>query len=129
MLARAGWAGFDKIGAALWSSDTRPTFEVLQVQARAGLATMMSGVPYWTTDVGGFYKGGDVGNTDPYMQELIVRWHGHGALCPIYRTHGSRTPECHGSSDPHECNFTCGGAPNEAWSCGAVAEQAITAPP
>ena len=49
-LTRAGWAGMQTTGAVLWSSDIPSTFESLQVQVRAGLATMMSGIPWWTTD-------------------------------------------------------------------------------
>lgn len=123
MLSRAGWAGFQKLGAALWSSDIKSTFKSLQVQVRAGLATAMSGIPYWTTDVGGFSGGKD---TDPEMQELIIRWHQYGAFCPIYRTHGNRKPECPSDPDPHSCNFSCGGAGNEAWSYGPSVEIAIT---
>ena len=51
MLSRAAWAGFQTTGAALWSSDIPSTFESLQTQVRAGLNTMMSGIPWWTTDV------------------------------------------------------------------------------
>jgi hypothetical protein len=59
-------------GAVLWSSDIPSTFESLQVQVRAGLSTMMSGIPWWTTDVGGFTNG-DI--RSPYFQELVVRWY------------------------------------------------------
>lgn len=51
---------------------------------------MLSGLPWWTTDVGGF-SGGDI--TDPVMRELVVRWYQYGALCPIMRTHGDRDPK------------------------------------
>ena len=46
-LTRAGWAGMQSTGAVLWSSDIPSTFESLQVQVRAGLSTMMSGIPWW----------------------------------------------------------------------------------
>ena len=75
ILTRAGWAGMQTTGAVLWSSDIPSTFESLQVQVRAGLATMMSGIPWWTTDVGGFF-GADT--TSPMFRELVVRWYQYG---------------------------------------------------
>jgi alpha-glucosidase (family GH31 glycosyl hydrolase) len=79
MLSRAGWAGVQTTGAVIWSSDIPSTFESLQVQVRAGLNMMMSGVPWWTTDIGGFF-GGDT--SSDYFRELIVRWYQYGAFCP-----------------------------------------------
>ena len=88
MLSRAGWAGFQATGAVLWSSDIPSTFASLALQVRAGLSAAMSGIPWWTTDIGGF-TGGDIGSAA--FRELLVRWYQYGAFCPIFRTHGDRT--------------------------------------
>jgi len=110
-LGRAGFAGSQRYGAAIWSGDIHSTWEDLQQQVRAGLNIGLSGIPWWTTDIGGFF-GGEV--TTPYFQELIVRWFQYGAFCPLFRLHGWRNsslahPE---SSDPTR------GGPNEVWSFG-----------
>ena len=126
MLSRAGWAGFQTTGAVLWSSDIPSTFESLRVQIRAGLSLVMSGVPWWTSDVGGFF-GGDP--TKPEYRELLVRWYQYGALCPIFRTHGNRigkTPDLPTVGprwgEPRDACTSPGGhtsgAANEPWSYG-----------
>jgi len=57
MLCRSAWAGSQRFGAAVWSGDILSTFEALQAQVRAGLNIGLSGIPWWTTDIGGFYNG------------------------------------------------------------------------
>ena len=77
----------------------------------------MSGIPWWTTDVGGYGCGETKLPTDPYMQELIVRWYQFGAFCPVFRTHGCRA----GPSEPNteECSPAQGSCGfNEIWSYG-----------
>ena len=113
-LCRSAWAGSQRYGAAVWSGDIPSTFEMLKIQVRAGLNIAMSGIPWWTTDIGGFY-GGDI-NT-PYFQELIVRWFQYGLFCPIFRLHGDR--------EPREGGGTASGAPNEVWSFGEKAYNII----
>jgi alpha-D-xyloside xylohydrolase len=88
---------------------------------------MMSGIPWWTTDVGGF-SGGDATSAD--YRELITRWYQYGALCPIFRTHGDRerpkiTPlPAKGpryGEDGAYCTAPGGhvaGGPNEFWAFG-----------
>ena len=56
---------------------------------RAGLNMAMSGIPWWTTDIGGF-SGGD--GEDPGFRELLVRWFQYGVFCPLTRLHGNRLP-------------------------------------
>lgn len=68
----------------------------------------MSGLPWWTTDIGGFH-GGDP--ADPEFRELIVRWLQYGAFCPLFRLHGNREPRM-----PFGIDQT--GGPNEVWSFG-----------
>ncbi len=95
-LVRSAWAGSQRYGAALWSGDTPTTFDSLGVQVRGGLNVAMSGMPWWTTDIGGFF-GGDP--DDPGFRELFVRWFQYGAFCPIFRSHGDRKPQVPMGSD------------------------------
>ena len=106
-LCRSAWAGSQRYAAAVWSGDIESTFDVLAGQVRAGLNIGLSGIPWWTTDIGGFLDGDP---TDPTMRELIVRWFQYGVFCPLFRLHGNREP-----SDGRS------GAPNEVWSYGEQA--------
>lgn len=108
-LSRSAWAGTQRYGAAVWSGDVRSRFEVLRAQIPAGLNIAMSGIPWWTTDIGGFMDG-DI-RTD-YFKELIVRWFQYGVFCPLFRLHGVREPlnGLYGAQSS--------GADNEVWSFG-----------
>ncbi|WP_052848966.1 TIM-barrel domain-containing protein [Streptomyces avicenniae] len=108
LLSRSAWAGSQKYGAAVWSGDIPATWESLAVQVRAGLGVAVSGIPWWTTDIGGFH-GGD--STDPAYQELMIRWFQYGVFCPLFRLHGDREPRT-------PTGFTQTGGPNEVWSYG-----------
>ena len=119
MLCRSAWAGSQRYGAAVWSGDIQSTFEALQAQVRAGLNIGMSGIPWWTTDIGGFY-GGNI-NT-PYFQELIVRWFQYGVFCPIFRLHGFREPRTPAGNMLFSEST---GAANEVWSFGDKAYDII----
>jgi alpha-D-xyloside xylohydrolase len=110
-LGRAGFAGSQRFGAAIWSGDIHSTWEDLQQQVRAGLNIAMSGIPWWTTDIGGFF-GGEIDT--PYFQELIVRWFQYGAFCPLFRLHGWRNSSL---THPETSDPTRGG-PNEVWAFG-----------
>ncbi len=74
----------------------------------------IAGIPWWTTDIGGFH-GGDP--TSPAFRELFVRWFQWGAFCPVMRLHGDREPkqEQVGTTGGAAC---LSGAPNEVWSYG-----------
>lgn len=113
-LCRSAFAGSQRYGAAVWSGDISSTFETLQSQVRAGLNMAMSGIPWWTTDIGGFF-GGQVDS--PYFRELIVRWFQYGVFCPLFRLHGWRDSRFSASE---QSDFTSGG-PNEIWSFGEEA--------
>jgi alpha-D-xyloside xylohydrolase len=108
-LSRSAWAGTQRYGAAVWSGDIRSRFEVLRAQIPAGLNIAMSGIPWWTTDIGGFMEG-DIRTN--YFKELIVRWFQYGVFCPLFRLHGVRQPlnGLYGAQSS--------GAGNEVWSFG-----------
>jgi alpha-D-xyloside xylohydrolase len=114
-LSRSGWAGSQRFSSVIWSGDIASTFEALQAQVRAGLNMAMSGISWWTTDIGGFH-GGDI-RTD-YFRELVVRWFQYAVFCPIFRLHGHRLP----LKGP----MPQSGADNEVWSFGEPAYQIIT---
>ena len=107
-LCRSAWAGSQRYGAAVWSGDIGATWESLRAQVRAGLNMAMSGIPWWTTDIGGFH-GGEPDSPD--YRELIVRWFQYGSFCPLFRLHGVREPKM-----PFGPDMT--GGPNEVWSYG-----------
>jgi alpha-D-xyloside xylohydrolase len=117
-LGRAAFAGSQRYGAAMWSGDIHSTWEDLQQQVRAGLNVSLSGIPWWTTDIGGFF-GGELDN--PYFQELVIRWFQYGVFCPLLRLHGWRNSSL---SHPETCDPTRGG-PNEIWSFGERAYDII----
>ncbi|MGD0610329.1 MAG: glycoside hydrolase family 31 protein [Anaerolineales bacterium] len=111
-LCRSAWAGSQRFGAAVWSGDVQSTFAALHAQVKAGLNMSMSGIPWWTHDIGGF-RGGDPGS--PSFRELVVRWFQFGTFCPIFRLHGHRLPE----------TAYFNGGPNEVWSFGEEAYQIL----
>lgn len=88
-LVRCVWAGSQKYGVVLWSGDVHSTFESLQKQVVAGLNAGLSGISWWTTDIGGF-TGGNV--HDPQFHELLTRWFQFRTFCPVMRLHGFREP-------------------------------------
>ena len=115
-LCRSAWAGSQRFGAALWSGDIQSTFEALRAQIPAGLNAGISGIPWWTTDIGGFFNG-DIGNS--HFRELIVRWFQYGLFCPLFRLHGFRQPY------PEVEDGIFAGGPNEVWSFGEEAYEII----
>jgi alpha-D-xyloside xylohydrolase len=107
-LCRSAWAGSQRYGAALWSGDVQSNFEEFRTQIPAGLNVALSGIPWWTTDIGGFLNGNI---HDPTFRELIVRWFQYGVFCPLFRLHGHRSPE-------DGVGAGVSGAANEVWSFG-----------
>lgn len=124
VLTRGVWAGGQRHGTVLWSSDTWSSFEQLASQVPQGVHTSLSGIPWWTTDVGGYGCGFSMPNHSPYMQELIVRWYQFGAFCPIFRTHGCRAGTAEPDTDQcRPAQDSCG--PNEVWSYGETAQKML----
>ncbi len=122
-LVRSAWFGSQRQGAILWSGDIHSRFEVLRMQFAAGLNVALCGIPWWTTDIGGFYGGDPKGD---YFRELIVRWFQFGVFCPVFRLHGWRLPTGEGDEKMDSGLFdfeTCGD--NEIWSFGEDAYKII----
>ncbi|KFY12456.1 hypothetical protein V492_03861 [Pseudogymnoascus sp. VKM F-4246] len=113
-LLRCAWAGSQKFGALVWSGDIASSWSSLRNQLAAGLNMGLAGLPWWTTDIGGFH-GGDP--NDVAFRELFVRWFQWGAFCPVMRLHGDRHPRQpqQGTTGGATCRS---GADNEVWSYG-----------
>jgi alpha-D-xyloside xylohydrolase len=106
ILSRSAWAGNQRYAVTAWSGDVLADFETFKRQIPAGLNFALSGLPYWTTDIGGFILGHP---NDPRYRELFIRWFQYGAFCPIFRVHGTRVPN-----------------ENELWSYGPEAQTILT---
>lgn len=119
ILTRSAFAGQQKYGTSTWSGDIYASWEVFRNQIPAGLNLCMTGLPYWTTDIGGFRvisqeKGGTQGTgeigsfqgegggsdgggyknglRDSAYLELYTRWFQFGTFCPMFRAHGTEVP-------------------------------------
>ena len=90
ILSRSAFAGSQRNGVTAWSGDINSDWLTLQRQIPAGLNFELSGIPYWTTDIGGFVFGN---TTDPAFRELFIRWFQYGTFNPILRVHGTRHPD------------------------------------
>lgn len=101
LLTRSGFAGLQRYSTATWSGDIGTRWEDMKAQISAGLNFAMSGIPYWTMDIGGFcvenrYVAGQkqwnatkTENADyKEWRELNARWYQFGAFVPLYRAHG-----------------------------------------
>lgn len=126
ILARAAYTGAQRNGTVFWSSDIVSTWDMLKRSIPAGLNFTASGMPYWDTDIAGFFSPSlaadyhaqhkplidpsdvrsTVGNYEDYP-ELFVRWFEWGAFQPIMRAHGERDH-------------------NEVWSYGKQAEPILS---
>ncbi len=113
-LLRCAWAGSQKYGALVWSGDIHSSFDSMKNQVAAGLNMGLAGIPWWTTDIGGFF-GANI--TDEKFHEVLVRWFEYGTFCPVMRLHGYRMPyqPQQGTTGGAAC---VSGAPNEIWSYG-----------
>lgn len=96
ILTRSAFSGQQRNATTTWSGDIVADWLVFRSQISAGLNFCMSGIPYWTNDIGGFHVkryGGFPGGADnPGYQELYVRWFEFGTFNPIFRSHGTDTP-------------------------------------
>jgi alpha-D-xyloside xylohydrolase len=97
ILTRSTFAGQQRAAATTWSGDIGANWDVYKKQITAGLNHCLSGIPYWTFDIGAFNIGSyegvfSNGGNDPAYQEFYTRMFQFGAFCPIFRSHGSETP-------------------------------------
>lgn len=106
ILSRSAFAGSQRNAVTAWSGDVLSNWETFKRQIPAGLNFSISGLPYWTTDIGGFIMGYP---DDSAYRELFIRWFQFGAFSPIFRVHGTRTPD-----------------QNELWSYGPEAQKILT---
>ena len=101
LLTRSGFAGLQRYSTATWSGDIATRWEDMKAQISAGLNFAMSGIPYWTMDIGGFCverryedaqrelnKTGKANDDYKEWRELNTRWYQFGAFSPLYRAHG-----------------------------------------
>jgi len=94
LLTRSGFAGSQRYAAAIWSGDIASRWEDMKAQISAGLNFSISGIPYWTMDIGGFStevrynKVPMLAKDEAEWQELQTRWYQFGAFVPIFRAHG-----------------------------------------
>jgi alpha-D-xyloside xylohydrolase len=105
ILSRSAFSGSQRNSVTAWSGDINSDWLSYRRQIPAGLNFAVSGIPYWTTDIGGFVFGSP---TDPAFRELFVRWFQWGTFNPILRVHGTRNPD-----------------ENELWSYGADAQKIL----
>src|SRR4029077_20557568 len=105
ILSRSAFAGDPRYGVTAGSGDINSDFFSFRRQIPAGLNFALSGIPYWTTDIGGFVFGSP---TDPAFRELFVRWFQFGTFSPVLRVHGTRNPD-----------------ENELWSSGPEAQKIL----
>ena len=105
ILSRSAFAGSQRNAVTAWSGDINSDWFSFRRQIPAGLNFSLSGVPYWTTDIGGFVFGSPA---DPAFRELFIRWFQYATFNPILRVHGTRNPD-----------------ENELWSYGPDAQNIL----
>ena len=88
LLTRSAFLGSQRVGGTVWSGDVYSSFWGLTHQVAAGLNYALSGLPYWTTDIGGYWPTMDLNS--PEYQELYLRWFQFGTFNPVFRSHGHR---------------------------------------
>jgi alpha-D-xyloside xylohydrolase len=105
ILSRSAFAGSQRNAVTAWSGDINSDWFSFRRQIPAGLNFSLSGIPYWTTDIGGFVFGNP---DDPAFRDLFIRWFQYGTFNPILRVHGTRHPD-----------------ENELWSYGPDAQKIL----
>ena len=116
-LLRCAWAGSQKYGNVIWSGDVPSTFEAFADQLQCGLNMGLAGIPWWTTDIGGFMTD-DVNAPD--FRQLLIRWYQFAVYSPVLRMHGDRGPYNIPPLDDRDWGggYLHTGQPNELWSYG-----------
>ena len=91
ILTRSAFLGQQRYAAATWSGDIGNSWETLRRQVPAGLNFVAAGMPYWTTDTGGFFRPGGGQYQDKGFHERFIRWFQYSTFCPLQRVHGYQT--------------------------------------
>ncbi|WP_243348390.1 TIM-barrel domain-containing protein [Parabacteroides sp. FAFU027] len=91
ILTRSAYLGQQRYGIINWSGDIGGTWDTYRRQIVAGLNYSVTGFPYWTTDIGGFFRPGQSQYTDKKYHELLTRWFQWGVFNPVFRIHGYMT--------------------------------------
>jgi len=93
ILTRSTFAGQQRYGANTWSGDVTASWDALKNQISAGLNLSLSAIPYWNSDIGGFFLSRFRKKlNDAEYRELYARWIQFGAFCPMMRSHGTDAP-------------------------------------
>jgi len=92
ILTRSAYAGLQRYAAATWSGDIGACWSDMKNQIPAGINFAMSGIPYWTMDIGGFavehrYEKPNSKDLDEWREQM-TRWYQFGAFVPLFRVHG-----------------------------------------
>lgn len=88
ILTRSAFSGQQRYGVINWSGDIGGDWDAYKRQIVAGLNFSITGLPYWTTDIGGFFRPGNAQYTDKNFHELLLRWFQWGTFNPVFRMHG-----------------------------------------
>jgi alpha-D-xyloside xylohydrolase len=91
ILTRSAFAGQQRFGTINWSGDIGGTWDGFKKQIVSGMNFTLTGMPYWTTDIGGFFRPGNGQYKDENFHELLTRWFQWGAFSTIFRIHGYQT--------------------------------------
>jgi alpha-D-xyloside xylohydrolase len=124
-LTRAGWAGSQRYGSLIWSGDVHSTFEDLKAQITCAIHMGVAGIPWFTTDMGGFNPGDLDGES---FKELYARWCEFSCFSPVMRNHGNRAPYTRIEGKPtfdrigNPIDHITTGSDNEPWSYGETIE-------
>jgi alpha-D-xyloside xylohydrolase len=90
-LTRSAFAGQQRYATINWSGDIGWSWDTYKRQIVAGLNYNLTGMPYWTTDIGGFFRPGRGQYTDTKYHDILTRWFQWGVFNPIFRIHGYQT--------------------------------------
>jgi len=90
ILTRSAYAGQQRNGAITWSGDTTGNWDFFRQQIPEALNFSLSGIPYWSADIGGFFGGDPM---DAAYAELFTRWYQFGVFNPMFRVHGTSHPK------------------------------------
>ena len=107
-MTRSASFGIQRYATFSWSGDVQSRWEVLRAQIPSGLDYTICGIPYWNTDIGGFFNYFYEGGTDNVaLKELQVRWMQWSVFVPVMRNHtsGPLTTEIYRFGEPGEWAF------------------------